>query len=670
MVPEPVRRRAEALRRELHHHNYRYYVLDAPEVADAEYDERFRELQALEAAHPELRTPDSPTQRVGAPPLAAFAPAEHAVAMLSLENAMGEEELREFDGRVRRGLDAADPVTYVCEPKLDGLAVELTYREGRLVRGATRGDGRVGEEVTANLRTVGSVPLVLRGAGVPEVLDVRGEVVMPIGDFRRLNRAQEERGQPPFANPRNAAAGAVRQLDSGVTAGRRLDFLAYGVGRPQEAWAETHTEALDRLAGWGFKVALERARVVGIDEAAAYCRRLAAARDGFPYEIDGCVVKVDDLTGQRRLGERSRAPRWAVAYKFPPRQAVTRLVAIEASVGRTGAVTPVAVLEPVEVGGVTVSRATLHNPGELARKGVLLGDWVVVQRAGDVIPEVVEPLPERRDGSERPFAMPERCPVCGAGIETPEGEVIPRCTGLDCPAQLKGRLRHFASRRALDVDGLGVKLIDQLVDRGLVRDVADLFQLSERDLAGLERMAEKSAGNLAAALAAAKRPGLGRFLNALGIRHVGEATAQALARHFGRLEAVMDAAEADLLAVADVGPGVARSLLAFFGEPRNRESIARLLAAGVQVAAEGRPEAPPALAGRTFVFTGGLEALGRDEARARVEALGGKVTSSVSKKTDYVVVGADPGSKAAQARALGVRQLTEAEFLELVRAAP
>lgn len=660
--PPSATRRAEALRRQINEHNVRYYVLDAPAIPDAEYDALLRELQALEAAHPELSSPDSPTRRVGAAPLEAFAPARHGRPMLSLDNAMGEAEFREFDGRVRRLLKAEGPVTYACEPKMDGLAVELVYEGGRLVLGATRGDGETGEDVTANLRTVRSIPLALLGGGAPARLEVRGEVVMLLDDFRRLNQEQEDRGQPPFANPRNAAAGSVRQLDSAVTARRKLTFFAYGVGEP---WAD-HGETMARLHAWGFRVGEHRRLALGVDEAAAYCRETEARRDLFPYEIDGCVVKVDSLALQAILGETSRAPRWAVAFKFPPRQAVTRVVDILASVGRTGAVTPVAVLEPVALGGVTVSRATLHNPEELARKGVLLGDWVLVQRAGDVIPEVVRPLPERRTGDERPFAMPDRCPVCGAAVETPDGEVVPRCTGLDCPAQLKGRLRHFASRRALDIDGLGAKLIDQLVDRGLVRDAADLFRLDEAALVPLERMAEKSAGNLVEALGRAREPELGRFLNALGIRHVGEATARALARHFGSLPRVLDATEEEFQRVPDVGPAVAKSLRTFFQEERNRASLARMAEAGVRVRPEERPVGGSPLAGRTFVFTGGLEGLTRDEAKERVEALGARAAASVSKKTDYVVVGADAGSKADRARELGVRTLTEAEFLDLL----
>ncbi len=667
MVPEPVRRRVEELRRQIHYHNYRYYVLDDPVISDAEYDALLRELQDLEARYPEVITPDSPTQRVGAPPLEAFEPAEHAVPMLSLENAMDAGELREFDARIHRFLGIEDPIVYACEPKFDGLAVELVYEGGRLVRGSTRGDGLVGEDVTVNLKTIRSIPLVLLGDAVPRLVDVRGEVVMPVEAFRRLNREQEEQGLPPFANPRNAAAGSVRQLDSSITAHRPLEFFAYGVGRLEGVAVGSHWELMGRLGAWGFKVTEHRRRVTGIGPAVDYCLETEARRDEFPYEIDGCVVKVDSIELQERLGTKARAPRWAIAYKFPPRQATTRILDIIPSVGRTGAITPVAVLEPVEVGGVTVSRATLHNPDEIERKGILIGDWVVVQRAGDVIPEVVRPIPERRTGRERPFVMPDRCPVCGARVERPEGEVIPRCTGLNCPAQIKGRIRHFASRRAMDIDGLGTKLVDQLVDRGLVRDVADLFRLRKEDLVPLERMADKSAGNLVEAIERAKRPDLGRFVYALGIRHVGEATARALAEHFGTLGALMDASEEELLRVPDVGPEVARSVRAFFSEPRNRESIRKMIEAGLEIREARDAEGPRPLEGKTFVFTGALSSMTRSEAKARVEALGARVSSSVSRRTDFVVVGADPGSKADRAREFGVPMLTEQEFLERLR---
>jgi DNA ligase (NAD+) len=667
MIEEELRERADELRRALHLHGYRYYVLDAPLISDAEYDALFRELQAIERAHPELATADSPTQRVGAAPLEAFAPAAHALPMLSLENAMEEGELREFESRLLRFLGSDEPLVYACEPKLDGLAVELVYEGGKFVAGATRGDGYVGENVTANLRTIRSIPLVLHDAGAPGLLEVRGEVVMPLSDFQRLNREQEERGQAAFANPRNAAAGAVRQLDSSVTSRRNLDFFAYALGRQEGLEVETHWEALERLSRLGFKVSPDRRLALGIEAAVRYCREIGQRRDDFPYEIDGCVIKVDSLGLQGRLGTKARAPRWAVAFKFPPRQAVTRILDILPSVGRTGALTPVAVLEPVSVSGVTVSRATLHNPSEVVRKGVRIGDWVVVQRAGDVIPEIVQPLVERRTGEERPFEMPDRCPVCGARVEQPEGEVVPRCTGLACPAQRKARIRHFASRRALDIDGLGIRLVDQLVDRGHLGDVADLFRLEEGTVAGLERMGEKSARNLLQSIRRARHVPLDRFLYALGIRHVGEATARSLAEAFGSIEAVMDASEEALLKVADVGPELARSIRTFFSEARNRTAVGKLLEAGLQVEPPLVRAGRKPLEGKSFVFTGGLSSMTREEAKARVEALGGRTAGSVSGKTSYVVVGEDAGSKSEKARQLGVALLREDEFLALLQ---
>lgn len=666
MVPASIRSRLDELRGEIREHNYRYYVLDDPIVSDAEYDALLRELQEIEAAHPELITHDSPTQRVGAPPLDSFQPAEHALPMLSLENVTDGEGLREFEGRLLRYLGEHGTIAYACEPKFDGLAVELTYRDGSLVRGATRGDGRVGEDVTTNLRTIRSVPLSLLGEQIPTRIDVRGEVVITLQDFRSLNRAQEDRGQTPFANPRNAAAGSVRQLDSSITARRPLSFFAYGVGQVEGVEAARHSEVLDLLGRWGFQVSDRRRTVEGIEQAVDYCRAVEAEREAYPFEIDGCVIKVDDLGLQERLGVKSRAPRWAVAYKFPPRQATTRVLDIFPSVGRTGAITPVAMLEPVEVGGVTVGRATLHNPDEVVRKDVRIGDWVIVQRAGDVIPEVVRSIPERRTGEEKRFEMPAECPVCGARVERPEGEVVPRCSGLNCSAQIKGRIRHFASRRAMDIDGLGVKLIDQLVDRDLVRDVADLFRLQESEIAALDRMAAKSAANLSEAIESSKEVSLGRFLYALGIRHVGESTARSIAEHLGTLAAIMDASVEDLLQVPDVGPEVAGSVRTFFSEDRNREAIRRMIEAGVRIEGPTMTAGPKLLEGKTFVLTGALASMTRDEAKARIEALGGKVSSSVSKKTDAVVVGADPGSKADRARELGVPMLDEGALLGIL----
>jgi DNA ligase (NAD+) len=512
--------------------------------------------------------------------------------MLSLDKATGETELRKFEAHNRRVLGTHAPIAYVCEPKMDGLAVELTYEKGKLVRGATRGDGTVGEDVTANLRTIPTIPLALLGDAVPDRLDVRGEVVMLREDFRRLNREQEEAGGPAFATPRNAAAGSVRQLDSSVTRRRELRFFAYDVARMEGVEAASHWEALEHLTQWGFRVSEHRRKVLGIEEAWAFCREIGERREELPFEIDGCVIKVDSRALQRRLGTNAKAPRWAVAFKFPPRQATTRVLDITVTVGRTGALTPVAVLEPVTVAGVTVNRATLHGPDEIARKGVLIGDWVLVERSGDVVPEVVQPIVERRTGKEKPFAMPDRCPACGSRVEKGAGEAMARCTGLNCPAQLKGRIRHFASRPAMNIDGLGVKLVDQLVDGGLVRDVADLFRLTKEDLMVLEGVDVKSAGNIVGALHEAKNATLGRLLCALGIRRVGEATAQNIAAHFESLQALTEANVEDLRTVSGVGPEVARSIRAFFSEERNRESLQKMADAGVRVAQGRRASAP------------------------------------------------------------------------------
>jgi DNA ligase (NAD+) len=683
-VLKDARHEIERLRREIEHHNRRYYVLDAPEISDAEYDALFRRLQELEAAHPELRSDDSPTQRVGAAPAERFASVRHTVPMLSLANAMAEDEVVEFDRRVRRGLGIDTPVAYVVEPKLDGVAVELVYENGRLVVGSTRGDGTTGEDVTANLRTIRSVPLTLaperHEPPVPTRLEVRAEVIISKAGFQRLNADRAERGEPLFANPRNAAAGSLRQLDSRITARRPLDIFCHstgtirghgerghtGAGHHGGAPFATHWNFLAALARWGLKVNPLNRRVVDVGAALARYRELAAARDDLPYEIDGVVLKVDDLAQQERLGQVSRSPRWAVAYKFKARQATTKVLNIVPSVGRLGTVTPIAELEPVQVGGVTVRNASLHNMDEVERKDVRVGDTVLLERAGDVIPYVVRVLPERRKGRPRKFHMPETCPVsgCGGRVVREEGEVAYRCINAACPAQLKSHIRHFASRGALDIDGLGEKLVDQLVETGAVRDLADLYGLHAAGLAALERMAEKSAGNIVAAIEHSKRPALDRLLYALGIRHVGEHLARVLAERFRELRAIMDASEEDLLDVHGIGPEVAAGVHHFFAEPQNRTLVERLLAAGVA------PQAPPPpsgrLAGKTLVLTGSLESLARGEAERRIVAAGGRVASSVGKQTDYVVVGADPGSKLAKAKKLGTALLDEAGFLALL----
>ncbi|TAL15893.1 NAD-dependent DNA ligase LigA [bacterium] len=660
--------RAEALKAEINRHNYLYHVLDAPEISDARFDELFLELQRLEEKYPSLRTPDSPTLRVGAPPLAEFVQALHPSPMLGLENAMSLEELADFDQRIKKFLGMEEDLVYSCEPKFDGLAVELTYEGATFVRGSTRGDGVTGEEVTANLRTVRSIPLRLSG-NPPPLVDVRGEVVMLTEDFRSLNAMQEDRGLPPFANPRNAAAGSVRQLDSKITAERKLSFFAYGIGRLEGETPSTQEEAMDIISSWGFRISENRKTVKGIEAVAEFCNSIERLREKLPFEIDGCVIKVNDLALQTRLGEKSRSPRWAIAYKFKPVQAVTRILDIVPSVGRTGAITPVAHLMPVQVGGVVVSRATLHNMDEIERKGVLIGDTVVLQRAGDVIPEVVRPLTEKRDGSERPFVMPKACPECGSHVVRPEGEVVYRCEGLDCPAQIKGRLRNFVSRRAMDIDGFGVKLIEQLVEQKIVRDVADIFKLDKETLASLERMGQKSAENLVNAIEEAKGRDLARFLNALGIRHVGEATAHALATRLGTLEAIIGATKESLLDIEEIGPEVASSIVEFFSDEKNVASIRKMQSLGVNPAPLSYGGEASPLAGMTFVLTGSLARMTREEAKESLKRLGAKVSSSVSSKTSYVVVGEDPGSKAKAARELGVPILSEEEFASLLAGA-
>lgn len=669
-VPTAALQRVLDLRSEIESHNRRYYQLDAPTIADAEYDRLMRELIELEARYPELATPDSPTRRVGAPPLDAFAEVRHRLPMLSLDNAFSDEEVAAFDRRIHERLGlASEAVDYVAEPKLDGLAVSLTYQLGVLALAATRGDGQVGEDVTANVRTIASIPLRLAGQGYPELMEVRGEVFMPKAGFRALNERSLQAGDKIFANPRNAAAGSLRQLDPKVTASRPLAFFCYGVGEfPSADLPESHYALLQRCASWGLPVCPEVAAIRGVQACLAYYRRVLDQRAELPYEIDGVVYKVNRLAQQERLGFVARAPRWAVAHKFPAEEATTRVEAIEVQVGRTGALTPVARLAPVFVGGVTVTNATLHNADEVRRKDIRVGDTVVVRRAGDVIPEVVKVIPELRPTDAQSFQMPAQCPACGSSVESVPGEAILRCTGgLYCPAQHKESIRHFASRRAMDIDGLGDKLIDHLLERRLVQTVADLYSLREHDLASIERMGAKSAHNLVQALERSKTTSLARFLYALGIRDVGEVTARALAAHFGSLDDLMAAGTESLQKVRDVGPAVAGHVATFFAQPHNREVVAKLRAAGIrwpqQTAAAGdRP-----LDGRSFVLTGSLSSMSREQAKERLERMGAKVAGSVSKKTDYVVAGADPGSKLATARQLGVQVLLESDLLRLLR---
>ncbi|HXH81478.1 MAG TPA: NAD-dependent DNA ligase LigA [Candidatus Tectomicrobia bacterium] len=657
--------RITELREQIHHHDYLYHVESRPEIADAEYDALVRELRALEAQFPELVTPESPTQRVGGQPVETFRPVEHRAAMLSLDNATTHDDLREFEARLSRALPGAR-FAYVCEPKIDGLGVALLYARGRFVRGATRGDGRVGEDITANLRTIRSLPMVLRGPlAEVEDLEVRGEVYMPRPEFERLNRRLAEAGEPTFANPRNAAAGATRQKDPSITARRPLAAFLYHISWAPGLALATHGEALEALRAAGFRVNPRTARCASIDEVIAYCARLEAERDALEYDADGVVVKVDALEQQRRLGSTTHHPRWAIAFKFAARQATTTVQAIELQVGKTGILTPVAKLAPVELAGVVIRNVSLHNEDEIRRKDVRVGDTVLIERAGDVIPYVVQVVAARRPPDAAPFRFPDRCPACGGLAFRPEGEAYWRCTNTACPAQLRERLRHFGSRRAMDIEHLGEAVIEQLVDRGRVRSFADLYDLTVEDVAALERFAEKSAENLVNAIQGSTTRGLARLLNALGIPMVGERVAQLLASRFGSMDRLMAATEADLAGVHGIGPRIAASVVKFFGEPRNREVIERLARAGVVMAEAGATDGPRPLAGKTFVLTGTLPTLTREDARERIERLGGRVTGSVSRKTDYVVAGESPGSKLEDARRLGVAVLDEAAFLAL-----
>jgi DNA ligase (NAD+) len=665
MATEALKKRVEKLQEEIEYHNYRYYVLDQPEIPDAQYDRLMRELEKIEEEYPELRSPNSPTQRVGAPPLEEFEIVRHSIPMLSLANAFDESEARDFDKRVKKFLGSAADVEYVAEPKLDGLAVELVYERGQFVVGSTRGDGVNGENITQNLRTIKTIPLQLirKEIPVPERLEVRGEVIMQLDKLKALNRKREEMGEPHFANPRNAAAGSVRQLDSKITSERPLEIYCYGLGEIRGGTFKTHWEILQTFPKWGLRTNPHIQKCQNIDEVLEYYHGMNEKREKLPYEIDGIVIKVDRLDLQTRLGEISRSPRWALAFKFQPKQETTKILNIVVQVGRTGALTPVAVMEPVQVGGVEVSRATLHNQDEIYKKDVRIGDTVIIQRAGDVIPEVVQVITSKRTGSEKKFKMPSKCPVCGA--EVVREEAIHRCIGLDCSAQLKGRIKHFASKRAMDIEGLGVKLIDQLVEKDLVKDVADIYYISKEQLIALERMAEKSAQNIIDAIEASKTKPLSKFLYALGIRHVGETTAEDLARSFSRLNDFFHLSEEDLMEVEGIGPEVAASVHQFFRDKKNKESIDQLKKAGVKVI-EPQAKEKGKLAGKVFIFTGALQTLGRDEARDIVESLGGMTASSVSKKVDFVVVGEDPGSKLDKAKELGIKILTEAEFKKMI----
>lgn len=660
-------RKVKELRARINRANYEYYILDNPTISDAEYDRLMQELQAIETAHPELITPDSPTQRVGATPLTEFQTVTHRTPMISLDNAMNESEIRDFVHRIQKLLPG-ETIEFVAEPKIDGLAVELVYENGVLTAGSTRGDGVTGEDITQNLKTIRAIPLKLNSESVaaPALIEIRGEVYMDKADFQQLNEQQALEGKPLFANPRNSAAGSLRQLDPRITARRPLKIFCYALGACEGLSFRTHWEFLQTLPKWGLRINPLIRFCQTVDDLLDYYRWIESQRNELPYDIDGVVFKVNSLAQQAALGLKARSPRWAIAAKFKAQQEVTQIRAIEASVGRTGAITPVAHLTPVQIGGVTVSNATLHNQDEIDRKDIRIGDWVVVQRAGDVIPQVVKVITERRTGTEKPYQIPPNCPVCGAAVIREEDEAKHRCPNMNCPAQIKARIEHFASKRAMDIDGLGEKLVAQLVDKGLVSDVADLYFLTRDQILTLERMADKSAQNLLDAIANSKTVSLARFIYALGIRNVGEHMGKVLEQAFGSLEKFLQADYEQLQNIEGVGPIVAQSIVNFLKEAHNRQTIQRLLDAGITFSVAETPAVRTDLAGKIFVFTGTLQAMSRDEAKALVEKLGARTSSSVSSKTDFVIVGENPGSKATLAQQLNVRMLSEAEFLQLI----
>jgi len=665
-----VKKRINELSEELHYHNFRYYIKDDPVISDAEYDRKLRELQKLEEEFPDLQTPDSPTQRVGAAPLGEFKTVTHRQQMLSLANAMNPDELRDFDSQVKRGLNPDAKVTYVCEPKLDGLAVELVYEDGIFVQGSTRGDGTTGEDITQNLRTIPTIPLKLRDKtlGIPSLLEIRGEVYMEESDFEALNEKRIENGEQPFANPRNCAAGSLRQLDPKLTAERNLKIYCYEPGAVEGHQFKTHRQFLQTIPKWGFRVNPLIQQCKSIDKAIEFYQNMEAQRNDLDYEIDGVVVKVNSYEQRDTLGVRSRSPRWAIAGKFKARQEITTIEDIEASVGRTGAITPVAHLKPVNIGGVTVSRATLHNQDEIDKKDIRIGDTVVVQRAGDVIPEVVKVIEDKRPENTSPYHLPDYCPVCGGNVVRLDDEAVHRCQNLSCPAQVKGRIKHFASKGAMDIDGLGEKLVEQFFEEKLIETPADLYRLSKGDLIELERMGEKSAQNLLDSIENSKQTTLARFLYALGIRNVGEHLARVLEREFGSLDKISEASQDDLEVVNEIGPIVAQSIRSFFEDEHNVKLINNLLDAGIQIKESSivSAETVDAFTDKTFVFTGALTHFTRSDAKKLVESLGGRATSSVSSKTDYVIIGDNPGSKANNARDLGINILSEDEFIQLL----
>ena len=659
--------KAHELRELINYHNHQYYILDNPAISDAEYDRLFDELLELEKTHPELVTPDSPTQRVGATPLKEFETVTHSVPMLSLNKATSQAEFLDFHRRVTElSKTSGESMRYVVEPKFDGLAVEVVYERGTLSLGSTRGDGVVGEDVTLNLRTIKALPLRLLGRRYPEIIDVRGEVIMKKPDFEKLNRERMKRGEPLFANPRNAAAGSVRQLDPKVTSARPLNMFAYATGRVLGENLTNHWDSLQYLKQLGFKVSRYVQRCDHVEQVNDYYHRMLEMRNGLPYEIDGIVIKVNEFSIQRKLGELSRSPRWAVAWKFPAQQEHTTVRDIIVNVGRTGALTPVALLEPVRVGGVEVSRATLHNEAELRKKDVRIGDRVVVQRAGDVIPEVVKIITSHRTGKEKAFVMPDRCPVCGSKVERAEGEAIHRCTGIDCPAQIKENLAHFVSKAAMNMDGLGHKFLEQMIDKKIIEDQADLYFLKKEDLMKMDRMGDKLAENILKAIDGSRNPGLTNLIYALGIRNVGYHLAGVLAKHFKSIDTLARQSTEDLAGVHEIGPVVAESIYNFFRNPRNLSVLKKLKEGGVTFPVEKTPEKETPISGKTFVLTGGLESFTRTDARKTIEDMGGRVASSVSKKTDFVIVGKAPGSKYDDALRLGIQILDENDFRKII----
>lgn len=663
---DEAKKRAEQLRREIHYHDRKYYVDNNPVISDYEYDQLMKELETIEAQYPELITPDSPTQRVGGEPAEEFATVEHRVAMLSLDNTYSQEELKDFDSRIRRLLPG-QKIEYVVELKLDGLGVALIYEYGRFVRGATRGDGQRGEDVTGNLKTIKSIPLVLDDIGLSiPIMEVRGEVYMQRRAFEELNIQRQTEGETLFANPRNAAAGSVRLLDPRITAERPLDIFLYNISYIEGKSLETHWESLQFLKLLGFKVNPHAKKVSTIEEVIDYCNEFMVRRDELEYEIDGMVIKVNSLAQQVELGSTTKSPRWAISFKFPARQAVSVIEDIIVQVGRTGALTPVAVLSPTPLSGITITRATLHNEDEVKRKDIRIGDKVIIERAGDVIPAVVKVIKEERTGQEKIFKMPDKCPICNSDVFKPEGEAVTRCVNSACPAQVKEHIRHFASRNAMDIDGLGPSLIDQLVDKGLVKNAADLYFLEHNQIANLERMGDKSAQNLLNAISQSKNRSLARLIFALGIRHIGVRAAEILSEHYNSVDALKSAKAEELENIYEIGPKVAQSIVQFFQQEGNIKMLERLKSAGVKVSEEKETGQEMPLSGKTFVLTGSLHNMTRNIASDIIKELGGRVTSSVSNNTDYVIAGESPGSKYDRAKKLGINILNEEEFLKLI----